>query len=180
MSKTKAPASPPAESEAEREATILVPDVTFSLEDGREVTVRELRYAQARRLGPELRPFIERMAALAFKTPAESLKALIQLPEDHPETFGRLLEASTGISLKDQEHLRDADGKTLEVFFWRVNQGFFARQVARYLPRNLAQLGELAGIDLVGVVQDAIRIEGMSPPANSSPSSPPGVTIPPV
>lgn len=163
--------STPEDRVAAEEAEILAPDVTIHLSDGREVTVREIRYGQARRLGSELRPFVEEIARRTVEDKLD-VRAIIELPEKHPELFALVLEASTGLSPKDQDELRDEDGVMLEVAFWRVNMGFFARRVAAALPSSLAGLAQWMGKD-VGVLEAAaavVKAEIDSTRANSSSS----------
>lgn len=163
---------------AAEEAEILDPDRGIHLRDGRRIMVREIRYGAARRLGSVIRPFVEAFAVEAVKfNPKDFLKRLLQLPEDHPDAYALCLEASTGISVKDQEDLSDEDGALLEIAFWRVNRGFFARKVARYLPENLAAVGELAGVDLRDLVAEAARA-AVSTQGSSSPTSLRSVTTP--
>lgn len=159
---------------AAQEAEILDPDITIHLSDGRAVTVREIRRGQANRLGADLRPFVDGIAKRSVKGTLD-VRAIIQLPEDHPEMFARVLEASTGLSIAEQETLRDEDGEMLEAVFWRVNLGFFARRVARALPENLADLAKFVGEDVglpeavAAVVRGALSTLGSS--SNSSPST---------
>lgn len=171
--------STPEDRVAAEEAEILDPDVTVHLSDGRAVVVREIRYGQARRLGAELRPFVEEIARRTVEDKLD-VRAIIELPEQHPELFAKVMEASTGLSPAAQDQLRDEDGTMLEVAFWRVNLGFFARRVAAALPRSLAGLAQFMGKD-VGVVEAAAKIvreEVASTQGNSSSFSPSTGTTP--
>jgi hypothetical protein len=133
--------------EHDAEAEILFPDVEVMLQSGRKVTVREIRFGQAMRLGPKIRPLalaLARGCTSSEITEADAYR-IFGIGEDYPDEFYAVLCASTGLEREEIEALPELDGEAVQLAFWRVNTGFFARRVLRSVRLLVAERVNPAG-----------------------------------
>ncbi|NAW33246.1 DUF6631 family protein [Halomonas alimentaria] len=117
----------PAADEAASDIEILLPDEAVTIE-GEEILVREFRYLEGLRAIALARPLFAELARILEEGEIDAL-ALDGLIAEHHEAWIQLMAISTGKDESWIEGLRDRDGQTLSMTFWRVNSGFFMRRL---------------------------------------------------
>ena len=146
------------EHDSARDAEILFPDETLEIA-GETIKVREFRYLEGLRAIALARPLLQGLAELLEQGELDAL-ALDGLIAEHFTAWIALMAISTGKDEAWIEGLRDRDGQTLSMTFWRVNSGFFMRRL-------------VFGGALARAMRQMVNPPSQSPSANSStPSSP--------
>ncbi|MDX1464125.1 MAG: DUF6631 family protein [Halomonas sp.] len=111
----------------EQDPEILFPDETLEIA-GETIEVREFRYLEGLRAIALARPLLKALAELLEDDELDAL-ALDGLIAEHYTAWIALMAISTGKDEAWIEGLRDRDGQTLSMTFWRVNSSFFMRRL---------------------------------------------------
>lgn len=125
-------------SDPREDLDIVMPDATVHV-GGRDVTVRELRFAESLEATPIARPIIEAVRA-QVEIHGEELPeiALMEALAEHADAWVRLIALCTG---EDEAWIRELsaeDGMRLQLAVWGRNRGFFSARLAAALLRGAA------------------------------------------
>src|SRR5690606_292908 len=125
-------------SDPREDLDIVMPDATVHV-GGRDVTVRELRFAESLEATPIARPIIE-----AVRAPVESRGeelpeiALMEALAEHAAARGRLTGLCRGEPVGRTRELSAEHGMRLQLAVWGRNRGFFSARLAAALLRGAA------------------------------------------
>src|SRR5690606_1884567 len=122
-------------SDPREDLDILLPDATVHV-GGRDVTVRELRFAESLEATPIARPIIEAVRA-QVEIHGEELPeiALMEALAEHADAWVRLISLCTGEPVEWIRELSAEDGMRLQLAVWGRNRGFFSARLAAALLR---------------------------------------------
>lgn len=126
---------------ADEETEIVWPDRDVELDDGRVVTVRELRAAQEDQLHGDLVPV--RNAVQDLMGPHGEIgdlrKAIRRIIDEHGPRLSRLVRACTGLTAEDWDQISADDAASLKITWLAVHLGPFGAT-------------ELAGAAMLGAI----------------------------
>ncbi len=120
----------------DEEAEILHPERTLAL-GGKQVTVRELTFAQEMQALPVAEPIIKGLAELFSGDEEPGFSDLEAVFYTHSDAFLALVAMATGEPESWISGLSGAEGQVLALTFWSVNRRFFiSRVVVKSLERE--------------------------------------------
>lgn len=149
LDRTREPASAPqgADAAEARELEILYPERMLSV-GGREVTVREIGFAESLRLHAHVAPIVAAIDQLMHeRNEAPGYSHMLGVFGAHWQSTLVLIGAATGLDADELQALGGAEGDTLLLTFWGVNASFFIGRAMNELAIRRETQRLLAGHD---------------------------------